>query len=116
MQGIAADELHIEGDHLPRQWMFADDNLSPTQPPAGVFDHREGLGEDFIEPAGQVLIVLNLGNLLLPGGGLLAQYIVGDVLQLGFKGVNARDQRTEALDLAVVLGANKLLYDVPNHE
>ena len=116
VQGIAADELHVERDHLPRQRVFADDNLRAAEPPAGVLDHREGLGQDFSQPAGQLLVVLNLGKLLLPGGGLLAQSVVGDLLQLGLEGVDPRDQRTEALDLAVVLGADELLYDVPNHD
>ncbi len=31
------------------------------------------------------------------------------------KALILRDQRTEALDLAVVLGADELLYDIPNH-
>jgi hypothetical protein len=27
VQGITADELHVEGDHLPRQRMLADDDF-----------------------------------------------------------------------------------------
>ena len=89
VQGIAADELHVERDHLPQQRMLADDDLRAAEPPAGVLDHGKGLGQDLIQPAGQLLVVLNLGKLLLPGGGLLAQSIVGSLLQLGLEGVDA---------------------------
>ena len=87
-----------------------------AQPAAGVLHHGERLGQDFIEPAGKFLVVLDLGKLLLPGGGLLAQLVVGELLQVGLEGIDLGDQGTEALDLAVVLGADELLYDIPNHD
>ena len=77
--GHAADKLHVEGDHLPFQRMFADDDFRAAQPPAGVLDHGEGFGQDFVQPPGQLLVVLDLGNLLLPGGGFLAQNVVRPV-------------------------------------
>ncbi len=95
--------------------MLADSDFRAAEPPAGVFHHGKGLGQDFLQPAGEFLVVLDLGQLLLPGGGLLAQNVVRNLLQLGFKSVDAGDQRPEALDLPVVLGADELLYDIPNH-
>jgi len=79
--------------------MLADDDLGAAKTPAGVFHDRECLGQDFAQPTGKCLIVLNLGDLLFPGSGLLAQGVVGDLLQFGLKGVDLRDQGTEALDL-----------------
>src|ERR1039458_4918524 len=112
MQGIAADKLDVKRDHLPEERMLANDDFSAAEPPAGVLDHGKGLRQDFIQAPGQLLVVLDFGYLLLPGGGLLAQYVRGPLLQLLLEGVNSRYQGTEPLDLAVVLGANELLYNI----
>ena len=87
----------------------------PAEAAAGVLHHGEGLGQDFVQPAGQRRVVLDLGKLRLPGGGLLAQDVVGQLLQLGFDRVDLRDQRPQPLDLAVVLRPDELLNDKPNH-
>src|ERR1035441_9938799 len=96
--------------------MFADNDVSAAQAPAGVFHDRERLGQQVAQPEGQLVVVLDLGKLLFPGGGLLAQDIIRALLQLGLEGVDLLDQRSEALDLPIVLRANEFLYDEPNHD
>ena len=66
VQRVAANELHVEGDHLPFQRMSANHNLLAAQPAACVFDDREGLGKDFPQPPGQRLVVLDPGQFRLP--------------------------------------------------
>src|SRR5439155_509349 len=38
-----------------------------------------------------------------------------DFLQLGFQGINLRDERPEAFDLALIFRADELFYDKTNH-
>ena len=78
VQRVAADELHVERHHFPLQRMLANGDLRPAQAPAGGLYHGESLGQDLVQPPGERLLVLDLGQLLFPGGRLLAQNVVGD--------------------------------------
>jgi hypothetical protein len=48
VQGDAADELHVERDHLPFQRMSAHGDFLAAQAAAGVFDHGKGFGQNFV--------------------------------------------------------------------
>src|ERR1051325_1729331 len=115
MQRVAADELHVEGDHFPSERMLADDDVGAAKASAGVFYNGEGLGQDFVEPLLQLLMVGNFGKLFFPSGGLLPQGVVRQLLQFRLVGIDLRDHRPELLDLAVVFRADEFLYDKPNH-
>ena len=54
VQGDAADELHVERNHFPFEGMAAHDDFLAAQAAAGVFDHGEGFGQNFIQPRGPV--------------------------------------------------------------
>ena len=51
VQADAADELHVERDHVPSQRMFAHDDfcLAVGQAAAGVFHHGKGLGQNLVQ-------------------------------------------------------------------
>ncbi len=93
MQRITADELHVEGDHFPLERVAANCDLGPAQAAAGVLDHPEGLGQKFVKTLGQLGVVLDFGQFLLPGSGFLAQRLFRQRLQLGLEGVDFFDQR-----------------------
>ena len=61
VQGDAAHQLHVEGDHLPFEGMFAHDDFRAAEAAAGVFDDGVGFGQNIIQPRGQFLRILDLG-------------------------------------------------------
>ena len=77
VQAHAADELHVEGHHLPADRVAADLDIGAAEAPAGVLHHREGLGHDGLELALEFVGVLDGRQLGLPGGGLLPQHRLG---------------------------------------
>ena len=103
VQRHAADELHVEGHHLPAQRMPAHGDVRAAHAAAGVLHHGEGLGQDGLHGARQLGVVLDGGELGLPRGGFVAQ----DLLRLRLKGglqlVDLLHERPQALQLAFVL-------------
>ena len=61
--------------------MLAHDHVLPAQPAAGVFHHGKGFRQNFIQLAREFGLVLDLGKLGFPRGGLGAQFVVGQLLQ-----------------------------------
>ena len=91
-----ADKLHVVVPHL-------EDALPP------LAADGEGLGEDVVERRAVLELLLELGGLPLQLG----------IAQLGdgrLEGVDRLDARTEALDLALVRGAEDLLQGPGDHE
>ena len=78
-----------------------------AQPAAGVFHHRECLRQDFVQPAGELFVVLDFGKLLFPGSGFCAQFVVGELLQLGLGVIDFLDERPELFHFAVVPSTRK---------
>ena len=115
VQRVAADELDVEGDHFPPDGVVAHDDVGAAKAPAGVFDHREGLGQNLVQPAGQGRVVGDLRQFVLPGRGLLAQDILRLLLKLRLEVVDLLDQRLQPFDLALVSRADEFLYDETNH-
>ncbi len=105
VQGVAADELHIERNHLPEQWMLAHDDfrLAFGETAAGVFNDGERFRQDLIERPGQLRFVLNLRESRLPNGGFLAELVVGKFLESGLDLVDPADERPKFLHFAVIL-------------
>jgi hypothetical protein len=82
----AANELYVEVPHV-------------QHPTARLAHHREGLHEQGIER-------FALGDALPELDGLGAELVVRERCQLRFECPNRRDERPEALDLALVLRAD----------
>ena len=82
--------------------MFADDDFDAAEAAAGIFDHGVGFGQDFVQPDGQFLRVLDLRQLGLPLRGFLAQNLLGLRLQGRFVLVDLLDQRPQLLYVALV--------------
>ena len=54
MQGHAANQLNVKGNHFPSQGVASHDDVAETA--AGLLDHRKGLGHDLLETLGQLPI------------------------------------------------------------
>src|SRR5205823_14403155 len=100
---------------LPCERMLAHGDFFAPQPAAGIFHDRESLRQDFIDAASEFFLVLDFRKLLFPSDRFLPQSVIRDFLQLGFQGINLRDERTEAFDLALIFRADELFYDKANH-
>ena len=91
MERNTADQLHIEGDHVPFQLMPADGESLSAQSAAGIFDRGECLGQHGIQgfPVGSTLLELCcLGD----------QLFIREALVRNFQLVDLFDQRHHALD------------------
>ena len=103
VQHHAADQLHVEVTHVERA-------------PAGLAHHGEGLGQNIFQKlvfrrAPLVIVFQALqafGQALAELVGLGAQLGIGQGLHLRFERINLLDLRLQALDLALVLGAENL--------
>jgi hypothetical protein len=112
-----ADELHVEWNHFPNSGMLANNDFrfALDHPAAGVFHGGECLGQNLIEPQRQLLVVRDFGKLVLPRGGFLAQFVVGELLKSGFDFIDAADDRPEFFQLAVIPRPEDHFYQ-PNHD
>src|SRR5271170_883800 len=115
VQAGAADELHIEWDHLPFLRMIPDQDLRAAKAPAGVLHHGEGLGHDFLERGGQLLIILDLDEPRLPSRGLLAQGVVRKSFELFLQRIDFLYQRAELSNLTLVFRRYQLLEKTFDH-
>ena len=103
MQHHAADELHVEVAHLQHA-------------PAGLAHHREGLGKDLVQHLLQLAVLLvgvfdgihALADALAELFRLGPELLVAELLHLGLKRIDALHQRHNALDFALVAGAENL--------
>ena len=66
VQRVTADELYVEGNHLPQQIVPAHLDVAPAQPTAGILHHRERLGHQFLQPRRQLFVVIDGAQLLFP--------------------------------------------------
>src|SRR6476469_3664177 len=115
MQGIDADELHIEWNHLPLQWMAPDSDFAAAQTAACVLHHRKGFGQDLIQAPLELLFVLDFREFLFPRRGFGAQIVVGNLLKTGFEFVDFSHERAKPFDFALVFRADKFLNDKTYH-
>jgi hypothetical protein len=96
VEGEAADELHVEVPHV-------------QDAAAGLAHHREGLGQQVVERRA-------LGHPLPEGGGLAPQIVVRQRQERRLLLVDALDERTDGLELALVLGPDDLGEDGVQHD
>ena len=94
----AADDLHVEGNHVPRERVSADLHRGTHQAAAGILHHRVSLGEDGVQR-------LTLGQPVAKLLGLGLQLILAQLLVLLFDGVDFAHDGQEFLDVTLVLGA-----------
>ncbi len=88
----APDELHVEGPH-------------PHGSPCGLPDNGEGLRQDVVE-GGPVC------ELLLEIGRLGPQLLVGELFDGGLEAVDLVNERSNALQLPLILGPEHLLDEI----
>ena len=112
----AADELDVEVDHVPGVLVVADRELHADHAAGGALHDGEGLGEDLVEALLEKVGILNLGELGLPGGGLLTEGLVGERLEGLLDLVDLGDKREHPAHLALVLRADEFLKDPGKHE
>ena len=108
METDAADELHIEMHHVPRELVVAHGDLAAHETAGGVFDGRKGLGQDGVKG----LALLNPGAEF---GGLGLELVVGQRLVLGLELVDLRDDRTAFFDVFPVVPAGEFLEEEAEH-
>ena len=97
--------------------MFTHDDVgfAVGQAAAGIFDHGKRFGQNFLQRGGEFVFVLDFGQLRLPIGGFLTEFVVGKLLQSGFKVVDLLDARPEFLHFAVVARPEQF-FNEPNHD
>ena len=109
----AADELHVEVHHVPRELVVADDDLAAHHAAGGVLHRGKRFGENLLE--GRALVggrrdsfpkLRGLGPQLVVG-----QRLVG-LLQL----VDARDRRPRLLEELLIVPAGKPFEQKREHE
>ncbi len=111
MQNHAADELHVEVDHVPGHRLVADGEgvLALRQAARRVFHHRKRFRQDFVQLRPLLGHAGNGRQLRLPGGRLRAEIVVGERLELLVQLVNATDSRHQALDFALIFRSEYFL-------
>ena len=115
MQDHAADELHVEVDHLPFDGVADHIDMASTEAAGRVFHHGKGLGQDLVEGFLLLLVVLDRGDPRLPLGGHAAEFLVRERLVLLFEGVDLAHDGHHALDLALIFRADDFLDDEIDH-
>ena len=109
VQCVTADELHVEGNHVPFERMSANDDFLAAKTAAGVFDDGKRFGQDFVQAAGEFGAIVNFGEFHLPGGRFLAEHVIGLGLEGGFDLVDFRDDGlADAAHLAFIFRADEL--------
>ena len=102
MQHHAADELHVEMNHVPCEGISAHYELSSAQAARAVFHHREGLGQNRIQLGGQLGGVGNFRQTLLPLVRLGPQSFIRQGLESRLDFVDLFDDRHHVAQLALV--------------
>ena len=103
VQHHAADQLHVEVAHV-------------EDAAAGLADHGKGFGQDVLQKLifrrTPLVVVLDafeaLGQALAEFVGLGAQLGVGERVHLRFERIDLLDRGHQALNLALVIGAENL--------
>ena len=104
MNRHAADELHIEVDHVPSELVIADDDLAATEAAGGAFDGGESLGQNRLE---RYAFVGGGGDTSAELVGLGAELLVGEGLVAQLKLVYARDDGAAFFEKLTIMTARE---------
>ena len=115
MQADAADELHVEVDHVPGVRLVANGESGAHHPARGVFHRGENLGQNLIQHPLLLDRVVHRGEPRLPRGRLGAKLVVAEFLILELEGVDAVHGGPQRLHHAGVFGADDLFNEPGNH-
>ena len=89
-------------NHVPGVLVIADHELHADHAAGRVFHDGEGLRENFIQALLQEGLVMDLREFGLPCGGLLAERLLGQGLQLLLQLVDLGHERQHPAHLALV--------------
>ena len=108
MEHDAADDLHVERDHVPHELVAADLVGAPDHAAAGVLHDGERLAHHGVERFALGVAVLELLRLGF-------QLLVGERLVRFLQGVDLRHQGTQPFHVALRFAAEYLLNDRSKH-
>ncbi len=98
VEDYSADELAVEGHHVPRDLVAAHKPVLAVQSAADLFHRGERFGKDIIEG-------LALGQAKLELGGLRAEFLIRESGHLGLVRLDFVHKRQQFLDVPLVLSA-----------
>ena len=102
MKSNTADELHIEVDHVPNEWLIANRPRSIPKTASRIFDGGERLRQERVQSLGQHIRILDRGQFLLPSQALGLELGVTKRLILLLNPIDLFDQWTESSNFALV--------------
>ena len=102
MQHHAADELHIEMNHVPGEGISAHHEFASAEPAGAVFYHSEGLGENGIQLSGEFVGVGNFRQPLLPLMRLRPERLIRQGLEACLDFIDLFDDRHHVAQLALI--------------
>jgi len=108
VEGDASDDLDVEGDHVPDEFVVADRYCPAAEPAAGVLDCGEGLAKNVVE--GFALL-----DSLLELLGLGPELLVAKALVRDFELVYAVYERTHLLHVAFGFAAEQSFENPSEH-
>ena len=108
MQHDAADHLHVEGNHVPDEFMIADRDGGSAESAAGVLDDGEGLAHDVV---GRFAFLQTLLELLRLG----LEFLLGKLLVGNFELVYFTDQLAQPFHIAAGLAAEHRFQNLSQH-
>ena len=109
VDGVAADQLDVEVDHVPGELVSADEGLGADEAAGGVLHGGESLGENLVEG----LAGFQAGAELV---GLGAELLVGELLVGLLEFVDAGDDGAGLLEELFIVTAGKALEEKGKHE
>ena len=98
MQSDPADDLNIEGNHVPGQFMTAYIYNSSAKTAAGIFHDSEGFAHDIIR---RLAILKTIFEFLC----FCLQLIIGESLILFFQFIDFPDKGTDLFDIPLGLAS-----------
>ena len=102
MKNHAADELHIEMNHVPGEGISAHYEFASTEPAGAVFHHRECLGKYRIQLGSQFAGIGNFSQPLLPLMRLRSERLIRQGLEACLDFIDLFDDRHHVAQLALI--------------
>ena len=115
MQARAADELHVEVDHVPDVRLVAHHVFRADEPARGVLHRGESLGQNLSQHILPLHGIADLSEPLLPLRGLRAELVVGEFLEGLVVRVDLGCEGIQRFDETRILRADDLFNEPGNH-